>query len=123
MREQAEYCKLDVYERSYKAGLAIYKMTGSYPEEEKYGIVSQMRRASTSIPLNIAEGYAKRSSQEEFKRFLLMAIGSATEIHVLLDYSKDLGYIAHAQYEKASEEYDEIGKMLNALIKAVAANS
>ena len=123
MREQAEYCKLDVYERSYKAGLAIYKMTGSYPEEEKYGIVSQMRRASTSIPLNIAEGYAKRSSQEEFKRFLLMASGSAAEMHVLLDYSKDLGYIANVQYKKASEEYDEIGKMLNALIKAVAANS
>ena len=73
------YSKLKVYERSYKAGLAIYELTKEYPEEEKYGIVSQMRRASTSIPLNIAEGYAKKSSQEEFKRFLLMSIGSANE--------------------------------------------
>ena len=115
--------KLKVYEKSYKAGLAIYEMTKGYPEEEKYGMTSQMRRASTSIPLNIAEGYAKRSSQEEFKRFLLMAIGSAEEIRVLLDFSKDLGYITKERYEKASKEYDEIGKMLTNLIKKVAEGS
>ena len=112
--------KLKVYEKSYKAGLAIYEMTKAYPDEEKYGMTSQMRRASTSIPLNIAEGYAKRSSQEEFKRFLLMAIGSAEEIRVLLDFSKDLGYITKERYEKASKEYDEIGRMLTNLIKKVA---
>ncbi len=110
MREREKYCKLNVYEKSYKAGLAIYRMTKTYPEEEKYGIVSQLRRASTSIPLNIAEGYAKRSSQEEFKRFLLMAIGSTNEIRVLLDYSKDLGYIEEKQYNKASDEYDEMAE-------------
>ena len=114
------YRNLKVYERSYKAGLAIYELTKRYPEEEKYGIVSQMRRASTSIPLNIAEGYAKKSSQEEFKRFLLMAIGSANEMSVLLEYSKDLGYISLERYEKAIKEYDEIGKMLSNLIKKVA---
>ena len=112
--------KLNVYAKSYKAGLAIYEMTKAYPDEEKYGMTSQMRRASTSIPLNIAEGYAKRSSQEEFKRFLLMAIGSANEMRVLLDFSKDLGYITEEKHEKASKEYDEIGKMLTALIKKVA---
>ena len=114
------YRNLKVYERSYKAGLAIYELTKRYPEEEKYGIVSQMRRASTSIPLNIAEGYAKKSSQEEFKRFLLMAIGSANEMSVLLEYSKDLGYISLERYEKAIKEYDEIGKMLSSLIKKIA---
>ena len=114
------YRNLKVYERAYKAGLAIYELTKRYPEEEKYGIVSQMRRASTSIPLNIAEGYAKKSSQEEFKRFLLMAIGSANEMSVLLEYSKDLGYISLERYEKAIKEYDEIGKMLSSLIKKIA---
>ena len=114
------YRNLKVYERSYKAGLAIYELTKRYPEEEKYGIVSQMRRASTSIPLNIAEGYAKKSSQEEFKRFLLMAIGSANEMSVLLEYSKDLGYISLERYEKAIKEYDEIGRMLSSLIKKIA---
>ena len=114
------YSKLKVYERSYKAGLAIYELTKNYPEEEKYGITSQMRRASTSIPLNIAEGYAKKSSQEEFKRFLLMSIGSANEMQVLLDYSKDLGYISQEKYEKAKNEYNEIGRMLSNLIKKIA---
>ena len=114
------YCKLKVYERSYKAGLTIYRLTKGYPNEEKYGMVSQMRRAGTSIPLNIAEGYAKRESQEEFKRFLLMAIGSANEISVLLEYSKDLGYIGREEYETTAKEYDEIGKMLSALIKKVS---
>ena len=116
------YRRLKVYEKSYKAGLATYELTKNYPEEEKYGITSQMRRASTSIPLNIAEGYAKRSSQEEFKRFLLMAAGSANEMNVLLEYSKDLGYISREKYEKAAKEYDEIGRMLSNLIKKVAEN-
>ena len=117
------YHQLAVYERSYKAGLAIYAMTKKFPEEERYGRISQMRRASTSIPLNIAEGYAKRSSQEEFRRFLMMAIGSANEMSVLLDYSKDLGYIPASQYEQASKEYTEIGKMLNAMIKTIEQKS
>ena len=117
------YHRLAVYERSYKAGLAIYAMTKKFPEEERYGMISQMRRASTSIPLNIAEGYAKRSSQEEFRRFLMMAIGSANEMSVLLDYSKDLGYIPASQYEQASKEYTEIGKMLNAMIKTIGQKS
>ena len=113
------YRQLAVYERSYKAGLAVYAMTKRYPEEERYGITSQIRRASTSIPLNIAEGYAKRSSQEEFRRFLVMALGSANEMNVLLDYSRDLGYIPPKQYEEASREYDEIGKMLQGMIKRI----
>ena len=60
-QEASGYRNLQVYERSYKAALAVYAMTKSYPEEEKYGLTSQMRRACTSIPLNIAEGYAELS--------------------------------------------------------------
>ena len=116
------YKDLQVYEMSYKAALAVYKMVAKYPESEKYGITSQMQRASTSIPLNIAEGYAKKESQTEFKRFLKMAIGSANEMNVLLDFSKDLGYIEESQYEKANNEYEKIGKMLNKLIQTVAEN-
>ena len=119
MHEKKGYEKLEVYERSYKAGLAVYRMTRTYPKEEIYAMTDQMRRASVSIPLNIAEGYAKRSSQEEFRRFLLMAIGSSNEMSVLIEYSKDLGYMSEEQYVKASKEYDEIGRMLNSLIKAV----
>ena len=120
MEERKGYGKLQIYERSYKAGLAVYRMTEAYPKEERYGMVDQMRRASVSIPMNIAEGYAKRESQSEFKRFLLMAIGSSNEMSVLIAYSKDLGYISEEQYEKASREYDEIGRMLNAFIQALS---
>ena len=113
------YRKLQIYERSYQAALAIYRMTKGFPGTEKFALVSQMQRASTSIALNIAEGYAKKSSQEEFKRFLLMALCSANEMSVLLDFSKDLGYINQTEYEKASKEYDEIGKMLNKFVQTI----
>ena len=62
------YQKLKIYEKSYRAALAVYRMTESFPEREKYGITDQMRRASVSIALNIAEGYAKKESQAEFRR-------------------------------------------------------
>ena len=113
------YRQLQIYERSYQAALAVYRMTKGFPQSEKFAITSQMQRASTSIALNIAEGYAKKSSQEEFKRFLLMALGSANEMSVLLDFSKDLGYINQTEYEKASKEYDEIGKMLNKFVQTI----
>ena len=113
------YRQLQVYERSYKAALAVYRMTKRFPEREKYGMTSQMQRAGISVALNIAEGYAKKSSQEEFKRFLLMALGSANEMSVLIDFSKDLGYITKEEYKKASREYEEIGKMLNKFIQTV----
>ena len=116
---QHGYKDLKVYERSYKAALAIYRLTENFPKEEKYGITSQIKRASISIPLNIAEGYAKKESQQEFKRFLMMAIGSANEMSVLIDFAKDLNLINAEQHRKANAEYDEIGKMLSGMIKAI----
>ena len=118
-RQDMGYRQLQVYERSYKAALAVYRMTKRFPEREKYGMTSQMQRAGISVALNIAEGYAKKSSQEEFKRFLLMALGSANEMSVLIDFSKDLGYITEEEYKKASREYEEIGKMLNKFVQTV----
>ena len=113
------YKELQVYQRGYAAAKSVHRITGRYPKEEAYGITDQMRRASVSIALNVAEGYARRESQQEFKRFLQMAIGSANEMSVLLDFSKDFGYIDGQTYEKASEEYDEISRMLNVLIQRV----
>lgn len=113
------YRDLKVYERSYAAAKAIYKMTEKFPKEEVYGMTNQMRRASLSIPMNIAEGYAKKESQIEFKRFLMMAIGSANEMSVLIDFSKDFEYIEKDVHAKAAAEYEEICKMLNTLIQKV----
>ena len=94
-------------------------MTEGFPKEERYSITDQMKRASLSVTLNIAEGYAKRESQAEFKRFLMMSVGSANEMSVLIDFAKDLGYIGEERYMKAAREYDEISRMLNSFIASV----
>ena len=116
------YRELKVYQKSYQAARAVYRMTERFPEEEKYGMKSQMRRAAMSIALNISEGYAKRESQQEFKRFLMMAIGSANEMEVLIEFAKDFGYIDKEMYRKAKEEYEAIGRMLNGMISEVSKN-
>ena len=109
---------LQVYDRSYKTAIAMYRSVVRFPSEELYGLTSQIKRASTSIPLNIAEGYGKRENVNEFKRFLLMAIGSCNEMLVLIDISKDSGYIDSNQHEKMCNEYNEIAKMLVVLRKS-----
>ena len=122
MEKGEGYRKLQIYERSYKAARAIYEMSKTFPKEEMYGITSQIRRASLSIPLNIAEGYVKRESQQEIKRYFMMAIGSSNEVSVLLDFVKDIGFIQQEQYEKASREYDTLSKMLNKFIGTTKSN-
>ena len=111
--------RLTVYQKSYRLVLEVYEMTRIFPREEMYSHTDQIRRAASSIPMNIAEGYAKRESQSEFKRFLMMSFGSYAEMIVLLDLSKDLGYVSEANYEEIKTRYVEVGKMLSVLIKRV----
>lgn len=107
---------LEVYKRSYKAALNIHKINKNFPRDEQFGLTSQIRRASRSIPANIAEGFAKRhASVPEFKRFLNISIGSINEIHVWLDFCADLGYCEKADIEALKREYEELGKMLFSL--------
>ena len=107
---------LKVYERSYKLVVEIYETTKEFPKEETYAMTSQLRRAAMSIPLNIAEGYAKRESQSEFRRFLMMAVGSSAEISVLLDLSVDLRYMGRERHGQLYAAYEEVGKMLTGLV-------
>ena len=111
------YDDLEVYKKSYESALKAHALSGNLPKEETYGLQSQVRRAAMSIPLNIAEGYGKRESAAEFKRYLQMAKGSSEEMKVLIDFMKDLGYIGKREHEEMRAVYDEIGKMLYALIK------
>ena len=111
------YKDLHVYQKSYKCVLEVYKMTKSFPKEEMFGLASQLRRASYSIPLNIAEGYGRKSSGKEFKRFLQMALGSANEMQVTLDLCKDLGYVSEDVFSEIAPKYVEIIKMLHSLIQ------
>ena len=105
------YKELEVYQEGYRLTLEMYRMTVVFPKEEQYGIVSQLRRASSSIPTNIAEGYG-RISRLEMGRFLKMSIGSCNEMKVLLELSKDLKYISEEEFKKLIERYEVLGKRL-----------
>ena len=108
---------LIVYTKSYELAVSIYKFSKTLPKEEQYGLTSQIKRASTSIPLNIAEGYGKQASDAEFKRYLMMAKGSCCEMGVLLDLLRDLEYLTVEHHKSYYEKYEEIEKMLYSLIQ------
>ena len=108
---------LIVFQRSYKLSLELHKVSLTFPKIEQFELASQIRRASKSIPVNIAEGYGKRTSAAEFKRFLTIAQGSCDELKVHLEYCKDLEYISKELYDKYYSESEEISKMLTSLTK------
>ena len=110
------YEDLEVYQRAYDNSLKIHKLSLSFPQFEQFELGSQLRRATKSIPLNIAEGYGKKASPAEFKRFLTMALGSNDEVRVQLRYCRDLGYLNDEQYVHHDKEYVETGKMLMKLL-------
>ena len=110
-----DYKDLSIYQRSYKAAIDMYQLVKVFPKDEQFGLISQIKRASTSIPLNIAEGYGKKETPNEFKRFLMMSMGSCNEMRVLLEMSKDLGLIDEEVQQRYEREYSEIGKMINIL--------
>ena len=116
--------ELDVFKRSYRISLDIHSESLKWPQIEQYALGDQVRRASKSIPANIAEGFGKqRSSSKEFKRYLVIAIGSADEMRVWCRYCLDLGYIDETMWRRWSDEYREIAKMLQGLINSLGANS
>ena len=107
---------LKVWQKSHELTLEIYKVTKSFPKEEKFGIVSQIRRASISIPSNIVEGF-KRRSKKDFAHFINIAEGSLEETKYDLLLSFDLGYLSKANSDSLNEKCDEVGRMLCGLYK------
>lgn len=108
--------KLDVWKKSVDFVVQIYKMTESFPKEEKFGLTSQIRRASVSIPANIAEG-AARESDKDFLRFLSIVQGSASEVETELLIANRLGYVSEENHISARAALDEIGRMTMGLAK------
>ena len=107
---------LAVFQRAYRVSLEVHRMSLDVPKIEHYGLADQVRRASKSICANIAEGFGKqRQSTVEFKRFLMIAMGSADEMRVWSRYCLDLGYIDEPVWRRWRDEYQEIAKMLNGL--------
>jgi four helix bundle protein len=107
---------LEVYKKAFAVSLEIHKTSLEFPKIEQYALGDQIRRASKSICANIAEGFAKQqSSKPDFKRFLLIAIGSAHEMLVWIEYCKELGYVPLDQSERWTSEYQSVTRMLQSL--------
>ncbi len=106
--------KLDVWQRSVDFVVEIYKLTDKFPKEEKFGLTSQIRRASVSIPANIAEGAARRFGKE-YLQFLSHAQGSASEVETELLIAFRLGFLSGADYERLCKTLDDIGRMITGI--------
>jgi|SRR6185437_9163090 len=108
--------RLNCWKYSFKLSVDLYKATRNFPSEEKFGIISQIRRAATSIPVNIAEG-AARNSTKEFIQFLYISLGSLSELDTFLLLSIELGYLEKEIGQYYLTELDGIGKLITGLIK------
>ena len=113
----SSYRDLQAFQRSYSLALEIHKKTKDFPAQERWELASQLRRAATSVPINIAEGYGRKQSPDDFKHFLAIAMGSCNEVSVILDLVLDLGYLAKSEHARWQVETEAIGKMLNKLIQ------
>ena len=105
------YQDLIAYQKAYQLSLNIYKCTKSFPKEESFGIVSQMRRSAISIPCNISEDYC-RNHRKEYIQFLNIAIGSCGELETLLSLSKDLAYLSGSDFDTLYEAREEVSRLL-----------
>jgi four helix bundle protein len=110
-----DFRQLKVWERSHRLTLDVYGATGSFPRQETYGLISQLQRAAASVPANIAEGCGC-ATDAEFKRFLQIAMRSASELEYHLLLARDLGYLITDVYSLLSTATVEVKKMLSALI-------
>jgi|SRR5882724_2527967 len=110
--------RLEVWGRSVEFVVTIYKLTSSFPNEEKFGLTSQIRRAAVSVPANIAEG-AGRKSGKEFSHFLSNAQGSASELATELLIAKKLGYLNEDGYQMGATELDNIGRIIVGLSRSI----
>jgi four helix bundle protein len=114
---------LDVFKRAYRISLEVHKVSLQFPQIEQRALGDQIRRASKSICANIAEGFGKqRQSRAEFRRFAMMAMGSADEMRVWLRYALDLRYIDEEQWKVWRDEYQQIARMLQGLVTKTRTN-
>jgi four helix bundle protein len=110
--------ELDVFKLSHSLTLEIYRITKSFPDEEKFGLISQMRKAAYSIPMNLMEG-AHRLSSKEYRQFVGIAKGSTGEIKYQLLLARDLNYIPENEYSDLKSKYERVSQMLTKLAKSL----
>ena len=105
---------LTVWQEAHKLTLEVYKMSARFPAPEKYGIVSQLRRSSSAVPANIAEGFG-RATTKELLRCLQIARGELEETRYFVLLSRDLGYVTGQDYGRIGERCEIVGRLINAL--------
>ena len=110
--------KLTVWQKSHQLALEVYRATSSYPKEELYALVNQLRRSATSVPANIVEGQS-RNTTKEYVQFLYNARGSMEETRYYLLLSRELDYLSPSRHEDLEAGYEEVSKMLNRLISTM----
>ena len=115
--ETSGYERLIVWQRAHQLALATYTVTKAFPKDEKFGIISQMRRCAVSVPANIVEGYQRRSVKEKLN-FFNIAHGSLAELGYYLKLTGDLGYLVPEKHSQLVELRDEVGRLLHGFIKS-----
>ena len=101
---------------------SVYRLTEKFPNGERYGLISQMRRAAVSVASNVAEGAARKGSQEKIQ-FLTLARSSLSELDAQLEISVRIGFLNENDYQKIDESLDEISRMLQGLIQSCRKNT
>ena len=110
--------ELDVFKLAHKLTLKVYSVTVNFPKEETFGLVSQMRRAASSVGMNLVEG-SMRLNSGEYRQHVGIARGSAAEVRYQVLLARDLGYIAPQTCEDLRSDYERIGQMLTRLAQAL----
>jgi four helix bundle protein len=116
-----DFRNLEIWKKSVGFTILIYRLTDQFPDKEKFGLTSQLRRASVSMASNIAEG-ASRNSETDFTRYLEISMGSAFEIETQLIVSREIGYITSEDYNSSLETLTVIQKQINQLISKIRNN-
>ena len=107
---------LKVYQLAYNVAMHVFKESNTFPQEERYLLTSQIRRSSRSVAANIAEGFRKRQYPNMFVSKLADSDAEATETQVWLDFARDCGYLSTEHHDDLVARYEEIGRMLHAMI-------
>lgn len=110
--------ELEVYKLAYKLAMEIYKLSKSFPGEERYSLTDQIRRSSRSVAANLAEAFRKRRYEKAFVAKLSDSEGEAAETQTWLDFSRDCGYITNELCEQLNAEYEHVIGMLVNMIKS-----
>ncbi|WP_321376081.1 four helix bundle protein [uncultured Draconibacterium sp.] len=113
-----DFKNLKVWQKGMKLVVDIYKSTKLFPQEELYGLTSQIRRSAVSIPSNIAEG-AGRGSNKEFSRFLDISLGSSFELETQIILAHELEFISESEFETLTDKVQEEQKMINGIQKSI----